>query len=287
MADARYVEWLVRLLAFIGGAASTVAGSWISSKIRVYHDNRKAHLEDLKQRVLVPLRDGLEEHFRPLVFHLTSVVRVEMGAATEFRERAGVTESPEERGDVLAAAFPGSLVFGPLDSALLHDATKVHFRKQMDRVNTFVTRWMAHAGECHAWVQRMAREILTKSDLPAFPPKVPEGVVQRSYVMHLRLAAFIYRRLFHLPTEALRTSDDGAYWTLNGQQATLACGPKTKVEALVVMLDKLRESEEATARSMRDKAGDLQTSFVNLIPELDHAVASRRLRKRCDLVTFL
>lgn len=48
-------ESLVRLLFAVGGVvtgvASTVVGSWISSKIHVYHENRRVHLEEIKQKV--------------------------------------------------------------------------------------------------------------------------------------------------------------------------------------------------------------------------------------------
>jgi hypothetical protein len=76
------IEWLVRLLVFIGGVASTVVGSWVSNKIRVCHDERKAHRDDLKKQVLVPLHEGLHRHFRPLVFNLKPVVFVAIGAPT-------------------------------------------------------------------------------------------------------------------------------------------------------------------------------------------------------------
>ena len=109
-----YIEWLFRLLAFIGGAASTVVGSWISSKIHVYYEQRKAHLDDLKEKVLIPLRTSLQG-LRSKVFHLTPVVFVEMAAATHFDEKAKATEEPTEQGDVLVAAFPGAKVFGLLD----------------------------------------------------------------------------------------------------------------------------------------------------------------------------
>jgi hypothetical protein len=277
---------LVQLLVWIGGVATTVAGAWIASKIRIYHDARKAHHEDLKQKVLAPLREGLETHFRSLVFHLTPVVSVQTGAATEFLEKAKATEPAEERGDVLVAAFPGSVVFGPLDSALLHDATKRHFRKQIDRVDKFVTRWMAYSGECHAWVRGMAQEILAKSGLPAFPNKEVSSSRPAPYAMQYRLAVFVYERLFRLPAGALTVAGYESYWTLSGQHATLAVGSKEQVDALLDLVNSRLTSEETTARVLRSKAGDLQKDFQELTPMLEYAIASRKLRKRCDLVTF-
>lgn len=183
----------------------------------------------------------------------------------------------------MVAGFPGSLVFGPLDSALLQDATKGHFCKEMDRVNTFVNRWMVHAGECHSWIASVAREILTGSGLHAFSPTARE---RAPYVMHYRLAVFVYKRLFRFPAAALRVEQADPFWTLNGENATLAFGSKEQMEMLVGLLDKLLASEEVTARTLREKAGEMQKSFQELTPMLDYAIASRRLRKRCDLVTF-
>ena len=286
--NVRYVEWLIRLLAFIGGVTSTIVGSWLSSKIRVYHDNRKAHLDDLKQRVLTPLRDGLEQHFRPLVFHQEPLAYVETAAPTEFLENAKATESQIEQGDVLQGKFPGSLVFGPLDSALQQDAQKTHFLKQMVAVDKFVASYFAPAGECHAWVRRMSHAILMESGLPAFPNKTTSVSGPAPYVMHYRLAVFVYKRLFRFSAPALLTSlmNDGAYSTLNGEDATLACGSEEQVSHLVAQVNKLLESEKGTAEMLRRRLADLQKSFQELVSALDYAIAARRLRKRCDLVTF-
>jgi hypothetical protein len=60
------MESLVRLLLYVSGVASTIVGSLVSSKIRVYHDNKKAHLDDIKQRVLTPLSHGLAEKYGSL-----------------------------------------------------------------------------------------------------------------------------------------------------------------------------------------------------------------------------
>ena len=283
------VERLFRLLVWIGGAASTVAGAWVASKWHVYHDSRKAHLDDIKQRVLIPLRAGLEEHFRPLVFHLVPVVYVQMAATTEFYEKAAVTEAPTEEGDVLQGAFPGAVVFAPLDSALLEDARKTHFSEQLSRIDRLYARWTAHSGECHRWVRKMAHEILTHSGLPAFPNRTaPVYAPYSPYVMHYRLAVFVYKRLFRIGKGWLTTEPNSnrSIWSVSGDGATLAMGSKEQIEKLVEILNALLESEEVTAGTLRYTAEKVQTEFLAALPALDHAIASRRLRGRCDLVTF-
>lgn len=284
----QHAEWPVRLLAFVGGVASTVAGSWISSKIHVYHDSRKAHLEDLKKQVLVPLRDALEHHLRPLVFHQVAVISVHTGATTEVLEKPKVTEAQTRWGDVLTVASPRATIFSSVDSALLQDARKSHFDRDIARVDALVSSCEAYAHDCHVWVESMALEILRESGLPGFP-NLTGGPGYKAYVMHHRLAVFVYKRLFGIQTAPLRISGDGGpepYRTLTGEDAAIALGSLQEMEALVQELNGLLESEGASARILRDKATKLQIFFSNVVPALDYAIASRRLRGQCDLVPF-
>ncbi len=104
--------------------------------------------------------------------------------------------------------------------------------------------------------------------------------------MHLRLAVFVYKRLFHFAVPALRTSDDGTHWALYGDVATLACGTGEQISGLVTQVNKLLVSEKSTAETLRSKFTHLQKGFQELMPMLEYAIAARRLRHRCDLVTF-
>lgn len=60
-------ERLVKLLLWVGGAASTAAGAWVTSwgtsKIRVYLDRRENHRDQLNEKVLAPLQSCLDEKF--------------------------------------------------------------------------------------------------------------------------------------------------------------------------------------------------------------------------------
>lgn len=105
------------------------------------------------------------------------------------------------------------------------------------------------------------------------------------YVMHNRLAVFVYLRLSGFSAPALRISDDGSHWTLN-QYATMACGTKEQISNLVAKLDELLESEKETAKVLRGRVASLQESFEKVMADLDYAIAARRLRKQCDLVPF-
>src|ERR1035441_7589211 len=82
------IEWVIRLLVYVVGVATTIVGSWVSSKIHAYHDSRKAHLEDIKSSVLVPIRKELER-FEPFLFQRTPLFSVERGTTKISRQGTG------------------------------------------------------------------------------------------------------------------------------------------------------------------------------------------------------
>jgi hypothetical protein len=278
-------ERLVRLVVWIGGVAATFVGAWVASKFRIYHDNRKAHLDDLKQRVLTPLRDGLEKHFRPLVLNSAPVVFVKT-STTRFDEKAKATQEPLEQKDLLLLISPGAALLDELDPALLEDATKRHFAAQLEQVNKFVRDWDTYARTCHSWVMRIAGEISTASGLPEFPVRYTGGATFRPYVMHLQLAVFVYKRLFHQRAPALHLEPMEPHWTLNGEGYTVALGSRQQIDFLTAQIDKLLEAEKETAKTLRSRAAELQKGFQELFPKLNYAIAARKLRKRCDMVPF-
>ncbi len=73
---------------------------------------------------------------------------------------------------------------------------------------------------------------------------------------------------------------------MQGEGCTAALESKEQMDGLVAQIEKLLESEQATARRLLNIAGELQKDFQELMPRLEYAIAARRLRHRCDLVTF-
>jgi len=275
---------MLKLLIWIVGVATTAIGAWIASRIHVYDDSRKAHLEDIKQRVLIPIRDGLFEHFPRLTLGVEPIVSVQRGAIELF-ENAKVTEETAQHGEMLVAADPGRIILGSVDGALYRDAIKTHFFELSVMVDRFLEEWSAYANECRSWAAEISQLILSESGLVPFPPK-PGPLVPRSYVMHLRLAVFVYARLFGMLTPALRTELQGAECGLYGDSVTLAWGSKEQIDRLVEVLDLLVQSVATKGRLLHHRLQKINEALGDVNRELEFAIASRRLRKRCDLVTF-
>lgn len=275
-------ESAVRALAWVGGSVSTLAGAWVTSKIHGYQENRKTHLEDIKQKVLVPLSTALTDQFKPLVSHHNPAVVEEWGTRNR-REAADVTEHRIDDGPLLLIAAPNPNT--GIDEALYLDAKKNHFPRVIEKVETFAHAWRSHATECHAWVARMADEILSKSGLQAFP-------VQQygtPYVDHYKLALFIYRRLFPSTEHTLlvHVRNPPNQWVIEGFLGTSAEGSEEQLKALISLLNELVAREKPTADRLWLNSQNLAQGLSALLSEINYAIASRRLRKNCDLVPFV
>jgi hypothetical protein len=275
-------ESLIRFLAYLGGVASTLVGSWVSSKIHVYQENKKAHLEDVKQKVLIPLSGVLTSEYAALVTHKSSAV-VEGWGARSRKETASVTEHETEDGPLLAIALPN--MKASVDPALYADARKNHFSKLLKQVEVFSEDWRAHGSKCHAWVVHLADEILAKSHMEPFP--VP--LFGTPNVNHYKLGLFVYRRLFRFAEHSLllHARNPPTQWVIEGFLGTSAEGTEQQLRALVSVLDDLVAREKNTAEQLQEKAHLLEERLTLLGSELNYAIASQRLRKRCDLVPFV
>ena len=143
-----------------GGVASTVAGSWIASKIRVYHDDRKSHHQELKDRILRPLRDLLAEQ-QALFSHRVPVLTEKRGYSEIVHARP---DQDAVRSDlVLHCHNPWDGVLLELDRALFEDANRIHYKKLLAEILAVATSWDLHIERCRMWVAEIGNEILDSS----------------------------------------------------------------------------------------------------------------------------
>ena len=272
--------WSYALLGWMGGVASTVAGSWISSKIQVYHAHKIVHLEALRDKVLIPLRAGLKEHLVPFLNHNLPVVSV-LPIDQQFKANATSTEEPTYSARLIVADFPFGRIFREIEQALLEDARDRHFVELITTLDAFCKDWTDYARDCQQWVSGMAAQIADASGLPVFLTQ--HG---REYLMNCELANFVHLRLYHFPTSSLRRETDRDHCILVGGSQTLAVATESEVEGLISVVDSLLESEKGRAAAFENTRTALQARFDELSAKLDLAIASRRLHHRCDLVSF-
>jgi hypothetical protein len=275
----REAEWAIRLLIYVGGVATTIAGSWIASKIHVYHDNRRLHHEDLKEKVLVPLRFGLRGSYEPLANLERPSISTDWGRRA-LRERPRVTEEQEEMGPVLKVADPRASLAEALDGALLADALKHHYSDLISEWQTLAARWADHVQECERWISQMGDEILQASGLPPHTARGP-------YVMHLRLAVTIYQRLFRFQTDPVRKASMSQGSSLNVGAITAAAGDDRQMENLLTVLNRIMETERDAAERLIAGSERLAGEIGSLSSERGLAIAERKLRGRCKMVRFL
>lgn len=278
---------LVQLVVWIGGVATTIAGSWVASKIRLYHDDRKSHHQELKDKVLVPLRDLLVEQ-QPLFKHQVPVLTEKWGQSPMPVLDARPDQDAFESGAFLHVDDPWPAAFSLLNRALFEDAKRVHHKKLIADITALGTAWMEHTQHCSFWISEIGFEILDASKMNPYQPPY-----QPPYVNHLRLAVWIYRRLFNLPTEALRQSNQGQYWSIEGAPtvpnvsgvATLA--KEEQNTSLLETIETIIKANRERATALRREAEVVANQAGYLRSKMEYEIAKKRLRGRCDLVRFL
>jgi len=271
-------ETFVRFLLYLAGILSTVVGSWVASKIHAYHDNRRLHHDDLKQKVLVPLLDGIQSHYAPLLSHTHDVVQVQHGQLRR-NEHAKVTEDAEAYGPRIQSIDPASTVEAAVNTALLEDARRNHYRNLVEDWEVFRAGWTEYARKCEEWVIAMAARILNDSGLPSHP--APQG----PYVMESNLAVFLYLRLLGRPSSTLRKDRQGERYFLVGV-GTQALGSEVQIDGLLSLLNSLMETQQGTARSLLNQSRLLEDGLRRLLQKLSLAAAERSFRGRCRVVRF-
>ena len=208
------IRWLIGLGSLVTGVVGTVAGSWISSRIHVYDENRRVHLEALRDSVLKPLRAGLQNHLRPVLTREVPVVRVVPDART-FHPHAKVTENPESLAILLAADFPFSGIYEAIEPGLLYDAQAHHYAELMRTIDLFVKDCIDYARDCQAWISGMAVQLPGACDLPPFTPNQPGPYVMKLQARALCLSTPIPIPLRRPAKTRRRRRLDLSFWVLH------------------------------------------------------------------------
>ncbi len=268
------------LALYLAGVLSTIVGSWIASKIRMYHDSLKAHRDDLKQKILTPLRTGMHEFYKAPMSFSAPVVFTDWGTDHLLTD-ARASEQPKLGGPILRLADPRRRVEQELDEAFVEDATENHYADLMRLWGRLPDSWSRLTRCYETWVSEMSSRIVEKSGLAAHP--APDT---RAYFMHFCLAVFVYRRLFQIEPQALKLDSQAATYWLSDGTANVAAGTKEQMEKLLTIVDGLILSEKGTASKLRQKTAALGSDLLSLSHKISLELASQRLPHRCPLVRF-
>jgi hypothetical protein len=275
MLRTEYVQWSVKLLLYVSGVASTIVGSWVSSKIRLYHDARNAHRDELKQKVLEPLRSAVQSQYRISQFGIGWQPR-------KIDRDAKVEQVPVEFGPVLGIVEASQDLVPALDSALLADAESYHYQHEIAIWEEFHSNWAQLNDQHHAFIIQMATEILNGSALPEHDAKN----FGAPYIMPLGLAQFLYGRLiFDEPKHVyMGTMNNGPVIT-NGI-TSFASGTKEQLKSVLALLDSILQRCRSNAEELQRQEKFLEQKRAFLLRKLSLAIAAKKLKHRCEFVTF-
>ncbi len=272
----------LKLLIWVGGVVTTIAGSWIASKIHVYHDNRKAHRNELNEKVLGPLLSCLEDQFAPLLTRRRPAVTAEW-TAVSFAVSAPSTEAQTKFDLVLEAENPWRKFKAAVDRALYQDAKTTHLPDLLNRAEEFASAWEGYAAQVLEWIQEMSYQLSTATDIP--PMK--GGTATGPFVDSGFLGSFLYARLCQIPVGTLsKRPSGGDLWELHCSNTNVAMAPPDKLNLLTNRVDALIASQEQKGELFISRTEELAKELDDLEGEVRLVLANSRLQKRCNLVSF-
>jgi len=272
----------VKLLIWIGGVVTTIAGSWIASKIHVYYDNQKAHRDELKEKVLAPLLSCLEDQFAALVTLRQPAVITEW-AQVSFAPGAPSTEAQTKFDLVLEAENPWGKFKATVDRALYQDAKTRHLPELLSNAERFASAWEGYTAQVREWIQEMSHQLSNATDIP--PMK--GGTATGPFVDNGFLASFLYKRLCRIPVGTLsKRSSGGDLWELQCSNTNVATAAPDKLNLLLKCVDALIANQQQKGELFNGRAKELDNKHDSIGDEVRLALASSRIQKRCDLVPF-
>jgi hypothetical protein len=275
MRTSDYLDWSIKAVYYIGGVASTVFGSLLSSKIRIYHDARNSHRDELRTKVLEPLR-------KTLGFYGTPSFTV-LYQAQQHNPQAAAAENPNTYGPSVVLDRPGNEP--KIDETLLEDARVHHYRSTIEACDALKKDWTAQSERHKSFIEAVAQELLTSSALPPFP--APAG----PYIMHRQLGTFVYNRLVldadtRLWTQAQPDGQIPDCHILNDGQVSAAKGSAPQMNNLIQWVDGMLTGRREQAKHLREGLAKLDERRAALSRQLNLAIAEKKLRRRCSLVRF-
>lgn len=230
------------------------------------------HREEIKVKILEPLRIVLEEYAAPPHFQSKFVPEHRLDP------KASASDYPFRPGMALIVDDPRDAVAN-LDIALYEDAANNHHRIILIEWATFRDSWTGHKNQRQAWIERMASKILHAA------PLNPHPVNNGSYVMQLNVALFTYRRLMHVVTGTLAINQWDESWVLTDGTAQLAKGDRESMEQVLAAVNEIiLGSERDFVPVIEEEFSKLQATRLDVQRKLSVAIADKTLPERCPFV---
>jgi len=271
---ADYADWSVKALYYVGGVASTIIGSFISSKVRVYHEAKNSHRDELKHNVLEPLRESLLSYYSDPRFDVRYQV-------LQHNPQALSGEFPTIYGPAVALERVGEPP--KVDEALFEDARRHHYKSLMASWAAFDHEWNEEARRHLEIIEAIGKEMLPASTLPAFP--VPASFTS-PYIMHWYLGNFVYSRLVLDTVARLEIQSQVDGHIITDGQVTAAKGSEAAMKNVIQWVDGLMSARRDQAKGLRAGLENLEKKRATLSRQLSLAIAEQKLRHRCSLVRF-
>jgi hypothetical protein len=291
------------LLTFLTAAIRIIAGPWLAEKSRQKYERRKEHRNQLRDFVLNPINQRLEEYHLPALRHDRAIVGIIHTLVPKENVRLGeVADTPAQ---FLAVIRPEDQQYAPTEAdyysggitlsgtpvqqahqsagasaefgkpEFLWQDAKKQFPKFFKSWDEFSTAFGDYGQTCLRQITQMSGQILEATQLPNFTPTFPKP----PYANADWLARYAFLRAVGFPTARnieVRVEEKGATWALVSQHSTtVAEGTKVEMEKCLRAAEALVEAApwkdeiELTRARLLDETNRLLQEVQRLLLSVD------------------
>ena len=264
--------------------AVTAFAIFLVERSRRRYERKEAHLQHIKKVVVEHLNSLLVSHYFPILDCRQGILKIRDDPI--YLKGSPSTEVPIGWKPALSVKTPELPVGLTAEHEktypyLYTDVKSNHFPQLINKWELFMNQFEELGRKSLEMGLQLAKELEGRIGLPPFSGSPNQ---QGAWVNYLRLSAFLYERVWGVPSSILNIDQQSGKWNLHRFQENLGQGTKEEMENCQRVVDNILESEKVSIYidSLKKQALDLKPEAISLKEELQQLLLKNKLMGRCD-----
>ena len=253
-------------------AIGVFLGPRLAEKSRRHYNQRQVHLQEIKDEVLRPLLNVLNEYYIPISERRKA--NIEDSWRYEEVEEVPITGNRRRSVEELVVVEPQRS-----ESQQLYRCTKQsHFPGLVESWENFTTRFAEYNAKCLGWVKGLRDRITQQVNIPVLSPPFN----QPKWIAPNRLAVWIFNRQLGVEFQPIKPiKADTDTWGIEFVSSRFLEHATEKEKDLTVeVLDKL-EKDRAGVEDLIKEAEELKGQAYHLKVSLEDSLKALKLNGKC------
>jgi len=261
-------------------AVGVFLGPYLASRLRIRHEERQAHFNEIKDKVFTPLLIYLTAGYIPILERWRPNIAVSRTA----KQGEGVQATDDVRAQEykLVIVDPlDQLIAHPLSHELYNDVKENHFRDFVRDWESFKEKFAEYNKRCLVYAEELRSLIIEQVNMP----ERSDG--DGNWVDANELAAYIFKIQLGVAGWRLELKVDGEQARiLLGSSTQLACGTQEELKRCMGIINELCNKDDK-AKNLIERGGKLIDDAVAIEKELRSLSNSFKLPGSCQYIPML